>query len=242
MMHLNSFPLLLIAAFDLSLASPTLQGNDELGLDSNLFSSEGSDPLNIGSIDIAFNTDFSNGDGGASSSINDFHLDPNDDLNGGSTTISTLGLDGSFTGSEIIFDDNLNLLENPSSDTLLEIASCGSENGGILRAREEGKLCLPDGQKKAPLNLPLDVFRDSEAAIRRFFQKNSQTEPTIQVLPPATSSDESKKCPLDYPIRCCTNTVGEYSISPSLQVLYFISKLACVTGTLNFSKLCTSNL
>ena len=239
-MHLNFFPLLLIAAFDLILASPTLQGDDEIGLDSNLFSSEGSDPLNIGSLDIAFNPDLGDGSSGASSNIDDFHLDPNDDLNADLTTLSTLGLDGSLTGSEITFD-NLNLLENPSSDIPLEIASCGNENEGVLRAREDGLSCQ-NGQTKAPVNLPLDLFRDSEAAIRRFFQKNSQTEPSMQVLPPSTSSDDSKKCPPDYPIRCCTNQVGEYSISPSLQVLYFISKVLCLPGMSIFSKSYTSNL
>lgn len=233
MMRLNFVPLLLIATFDLILAIPTLQNNDGLGPDLNLFSSDGSDPLNVGSIDIAFNSDLGVGGGNeAGSNINDFHLDPNDDLNAGSTTISTLGIDGSLTGSEIT-SDNFNLLENPSSDIPLEIASCGPENGGALRAREDGRSCK-NGESKAPINLPLDIFQDAESAIKRFFQKNSETESSIQLLPPSTSSDNSKKCPLAYPVRCCTNEVGEYTVAPNFQVFYSISPATCVPSMLEF--------
>lgn len=235
MMHLIFFPLLLSASFDLILASPTLQINDDIGPDLNVFSPDGSDPLNVGSIDIAFNSDPGVGGGNiAGSNINDFHLDPNDDFNTGTTTISTLGIDGSFTGSEIT-SDNFNLLENPSTEIPLEIASC-SENGGPLRAREDSSFCTSDGQK-APINLPLDVFQNTEAALRRFFQKktDSSEQPSTQVLPPSTSSDDSKKCPSDYPIRCCTNQVGEYSVATNLQVLYMVSPAWCIPSMLNSS-------
>ena len=236
-MHLIFFPLLLIASFDLIIASPTLQNNDGLGSDLNVFSSEGSDPLDVGSINIAFNSDLGvSGGDETGSNINDFHLDPNDDFNTGSTTISTLNIDGSFTGSETT-SDNLNLLENPSNEIPLEIASCGTENGGPLRAREDTSSCT-NGDHKAPINLPLELFRNPDAAFRRLFDKKtgSETQPSTQILPPSTSSDDSKKCPPDYPIRCCTNEVGEFTVGANLQTYYLVSPAWCMTSMLNFSK------
>lgn len=237
MMHIIFFPLFLIASFDLITASPTLQSNNDLGPDLNVFSSEGSDPLDVSSINIAFNSNLGVSAGDETgSNINDFHLDPNDDFNTGSTTISTLGTDGSLTGSEIT-SDSLNLLENPSSEIPLEIASCGTENGGPLRAREDALSCTI-GDHKAPVNLPLELFRNPDAAFRRLFGKktDSSTQPSTPILPPSASSDDSKKCPPDYPIRCCTNEVGEFTVGANLQTFYFVSPAMCIPSMLNFSK------
>lgn len=211
----------LIAALDLILAGPTLQDNEPVP-DLNLYSSEESDPLNVGSIDIALNSDL--GGSEANFNINDFALDPND-LDVGSTN---LGLDGYLTGSDIN-PGNIDSLQNPLDSTTLQ-ASCGTENGlsgNVLRARD-GESC----KTGETTNLPLELFRNPEAAFRKFFEQKPrpEREPSTPSTP-LSPSDQSKKCLPEFPIRCCTDEVGEYTVT-DFQLLYFILPATCVPSTL----------
>lgn len=215
----------LVAALDLILAGPTLQ-DDELGPDVNVFSSEGSDPLNIDSIDIALNPDL-----GASSDIstdpNDFALNPND-LEAGSTILDWNEYLTESENNPNEFDS----LEIPSDPPTLQ-ASCGTENapaGDILRARDDGGASCSN-KEEPTIQLPLEFFTDIEAAYRRLFLKEPETEkgPSFPSLPPASSGD-SNKCIPEFPIRCCTNALGEYSASV-LGPLYFIIPAQCIPGT-----------
>lgn len=221
----------LIAAIDLILASPTLHQNNVRDL--NLFSPEGSDPLNVGSFDIAYNSDLGDAGNEPNSNVNDFALDPNDNLDAG-LTITTLGLDGSLTGSEISSDD-LDLLQDPSNAISLQAASCGTENGegsnNVLRAREDGPLCK-NRDTGETLNLPLDLLRDSEAALRRLFEPKQKPgkEPLIELLPPF-SSDDSNNCPPPFPVRCCTDQLGAFDSIAGLRALYLITPTTCVPST-----------
>lgn len=212
------FSVWLVAALDLILASPTLQDVQPRS-DVSVFSSEGSDPLNIGSIDIASNLNLGASD--TSTESNDFALNPNG-LELGSTIVDW---NEYLTESENKPDEFYSL-ENPSDSPTLQ-ASCGTE---ILRARDDAPASC--GIKQEPsIQLPLDLFPDVEGTYRRLPQKEPDTEkgPSSPSTPPASSGD-SNKCIPEFPIRCCTDSLGEYSPSFSRQ-LYFIKPAQCIQGT-----------
>ena len=216
----------LIAALDTIDASPTLNNNENAS-NVDFFSPDGSGPLNVDTIDIAFNSDL--GSSATTTDANNFTLDP---YNPGVSS-TDLGLGGDLAGS----DFNSNSLY-PLEGSLE--ASCGTQtgpSGSVLRARVDGQSCRNDDTNE-PLNLPLDLFTDPEAALRRFLAPKTDLEKdSSSPSAPLVPSDEPKRCTVPgFPIRCCTTTLGEYSMS-ELQVLYFISPPTCVPSTLPFSPL-----
>ena len=230
----------LIAVIDMILAGPTPQNFDETAPDLNFFSSDGTDPLNIDSIDIALNPELSDDDWGSETNfnVNDYVSDPNDDFGLGSMVITTLPLDDSLTGSEINADD-LDLIEIPSNAISHEEAFCGTGNGGVsgnfLRARDDNNsngVCKYQDEGQTT-TLPLELFDNAEAALRRLFEKKpSPAKEPPKLLPPGASSDDSNQCPPEFPTRCCTNELAEYYSFDDLRALYSIIPATCVPSTL----------
>jgi hypothetical protein len=143
--------------------------------------------------------------------------------------------------NEFVDADPVSLAALPSSCQAQEFGL----TSGILRARS-GEVCVPN--QAGDFGLPLDL--GTEAWFRRVPQRNPAPPPPGQKPPPPPgiypppenvpelSQDafselvqqvetEKKRCPREFPRRCCSDHIAGYQVRYSITPIHFIFRGSC---------------
>jgi hypothetical protein len=143
--------------------------------------------------------------------------------------------------NEFVDADPVSLAALPSSCQAQEFGL----TSGILRARS-GEVCVPN--QAGDFGLPLDL--GTEAWFRRIPQRNPAPPPPGKKPPPPPgiyptpenvpelSQDafselvqevetENKRCPREFPRRCCSDHIAGYQVRLSITPIHFIFRGSC---------------